>query len=76
LAESQAALGNYPSALRCLRRSLRLRRKIGDAEGEVGVLRDLAGVYERLGDAERARASLEEAARKQETREVSSGRRN
>ena len=30
LAESYAGLGHYPSALSCLRRSLRLRRRIGD----------------------------------------------
>lgn len=76
LAESHARLGQYPSALSCLRRSLRLRRKIGDTEGEVGVLRDLADVYERLGDAGRARASLEEAARKQGVRGAVPGRRS
>jgi hypothetical protein len=46
-------------------------------EGEVGVLRDLAKVYEKPGDADRARASLEEAARKQTVpEEVVPGRRN
>jgi DNA-binding SARP family transcriptional activator len=76
MAESYVGLGHYPSALSCLRRSLRLRRKIGDTEGEVGVLRDLAEVYEKLGDAGRARASLEEAERKQGVREAMPGRRS
>ncbi len=47
LAESYTWLGHYPSAVSCLRRSLRLRRKIGDEKGEVGVLRDLAEAYEK-----------------------------
>jgi tetratricopeptide (TPR) repeat protein len=76
VAESHAALGHYPSALSFLRRSLRLRRRIGDGEGEVGVLRDLARIYEKLGDSGRARASAEEAARKQGTREAVPGRRD
>lgn len=75
LAESYAGLGHYPSALSCLRRSLRLRRRIGDDEGEVGVLRDLAEVYEALGDAARARACSEEAASKRGA-SIAPGRRN
>ncbi len=51
----------------CLRRSLRLRRKIGDKEGEVGVLHDLARVYEDLGDADLARKARDEAASKEGT---------
>jgi hypothetical protein len=52
-----------------------LRRKLGDAEGEVGTLRDLAAVYEKLGDADRDRASSEEAARKARMPDVVPGRR-
>jgi tetratricopeptide (TPR) repeat protein len=66
LAESYTGLGHYPSALSCLRRSLRLRRKIGDEKGEIGVLRDLVEVYEKLGNVERARACSEEAVVKEE----------
>jgi predicted Zn-dependent protease len=62
LAESHGKLGHYPSALSCLRRSL--RRKVGDKEGEVGVLYDLARIYENLGDTDRSRACSEEAALK------------
>jgi tetratricopeptide (TPR) repeat protein len=69
LAESHGKLGHYPSALSCLRRSLRLRRKVGDKEGEVGVLYDLARIYENLGDTDRSRACLEEAALKKGTLE-------
>ncbi len=64
LADSYERLGHHKSGLSCLKRSLRLRRKVGDKEGEVGALYDLARVYEKLGDAGRARASLEEVARK------------
>jgi hypothetical protein len=77
MADSHVWLEDYPRALSCLRRSLRLRGKIGDMESEIGVLRDLAEVYEKLGDTDRARASLEETARKQTTpEEVVSGRSN
>ena len=67
LAESHLGLGHYPSALSCLKRSLRLRRKIGDKEGEVGVLYDLAKVYEDLEDADLAHKAREEAAFKEGT---------
>jgi len=73
LADSYERLGHHKSALSSLRRSLRLRRKVGDKEGEIGTLHDLAWVYEKLGDAGRARASLEEAGRKAEPLEVPSG---
>jgi hypothetical protein len=53
-----------------LQNSLRLRRKIGDEEGELGALRDLAKIYIDLGDAGRARAFLEEAGRKNEALEA------
>ncbi|MGF1473375.1 MAG: tetratricopeptide repeat protein, partial [Rubrobacteraceae bacterium] len=69
MADSHVELGHYPSALSCLRRSVLLRRKIGDTEGEAGALRDLADIYERLGDADRARISLDKAARKRETQQ-------
>ena len=67
MADGHVGLEDYPSTLSCLQRSLRLRGKIGDMESEVGVLGDLAKVYERLGDENRA--SLEETARKQTTPE-------
>jgi tetratricopeptide (TPR) repeat protein len=67
LAESHLGLGHHPSALSCLKRSLRLRRKVGDKEGEVGVLYDLAKVYENLGDTDLARKAREEAASKEGT---------
>ena len=76
LAESHLGLGHRPSALSCLKRSLRLRRKVGDKEGEVGVLYDLANVYEDLGDTDLARKAREEAVFKEgtsgETQEASS----
>jgi len=46
-----------------------LRRKIRDKEGEVGVLQDLAGIYEDLGDTDLARKAREEAASKEGTSE-------
>ena len=67
LAESHLGLGHHPSALSCLKRSLRLRRKVGDKVGEVGVLYDLAKVYEDLGDKDLARKTREEAASKEGT---------
>jgi tetratricopeptide (TPR) repeat protein len=76
MADSHVGLGHYPSALSCFWRSLRLRRKIGDTEGEVEALRDLAKVYEKMGDADRAGASLEVAARKQKARKGMPERRN
>ena len=66
MAESHLRLGHRPSALSCLKRSLCLRRKIGDGEGEVGVLRDLAEVYEDLGNTDLARKAREEAALREE----------
>jgi FimV-like protein len=69
LAESHRRLKHYPSALSCLRRSLRLRRRIGDEEGEVGVLEDLARTYESVGDSDAARIFLEEAVLKKGTLE-------
>ncbi len=65
LAESYDGLRYYPSTLSCLKRSLRLRRRVRDNKGEVGVLRSLARVYDKLGDAGRARDASEEAARKE-----------
>jgi tetratricopeptide (TPR) repeat protein len=65
LAESHLGLGHRPSALSCLKRSLRLRSKVGDIEGEVGVLYDLAKVYEDLGDTDLARKAREEAVSKE-----------
>jgi tetratricopeptide (TPR) repeat protein len=65
LAESHLGLGHHPSALSCLKRSLRLRSKVGDIEGEVGVLYDLAKVYEDLGDTDLARKAREEAVSKE-----------
>jgi hypothetical protein len=41
-----------------------LRKKIGDEEGEIGVLQDLAGIHEELGDISHARTYSEEAASK------------
>ena len=76
MADTHVGLEDYPSALSCLRRSLRIRRKIGDKAGEVGVLEDLARVYEKIGDADRARASYEEAMRAAKAPEVVSGRRS
>ena len=67
VAESHLGLGHHPSALSCLKRSLRLRRKIGDKEGEAGVLRDLAEVYEDLGDTDLARKARDEVASKEGT---------
>jgi len=67
LAESHLGLGHHPSALSCLKRSLRLRRKVGDKEGEVGVLYDLAKVYEDMGDKDHARKARDEAASKEGT---------
>jgi tetratricopeptide (TPR) repeat protein len=66
LAESHNELGRYKSALSCIKRSLRLRRKIGDEEGELKALRYMAEVYEKLGDEARAREASKEAARKEE----------
>ena len=62
MAESYRRLEHYPSALSCLRRSLRLRKRIGDREGEVGALFDLAGICESLGQKDRALTCSEEAA--------------
>ncbi len=70
LSESYDRLRYYPSALSCLKRSLRLRRKVRDSKGEVGVLRNLARVYDNLGDTGRARDASEEAARKETALEV------
>ena len=66
LADSYRELGHYKNALSCLKRTSLLRQQIGDTCGEVGALRDLAKVYESLDDEDRARAALEEAARKDE----------
>jgi hypothetical protein len=65
LAESFSRLDHHSSALSCLKRSLRLRKKIEDKEGEVEVLLDMARVYEDMGDSERAWACSEEAASKE-----------
>ena len=46
---------------------MRLRRKVGDKEGEVGVLYDLAKSYEDLGEKDLARKAREEAASKEGT---------
>ncbi len=74
LAQSYRRLGHYPSALSCLRRSLRLRKKIGDEEGEVGVLQDLVEIYEKLGDTGHARVCSEEDASKDGAQvEIASG---
>jgi tetratricopeptide (TPR) repeat protein len=66
LADSYSRLEHYPSALACLKRSLRLRRKMGDKAGEVRVLYALAKVYANLQDPGRAQDASEEAARKEE----------
>ncbi len=70
LAESYDGLRYYPSALSCLKRSLRLRRKVRDSKGKVGVLCNLARVYDNLGDTRRVRAASSEAARKETALEV------
>ena len=62
MAESYLRRGRHPSTISCLERSLRLRRKIEDGGGEVGVLHDLAEVYEGLGNADLARRARDEAA--------------
>jgi predicted Zn-dependent protease len=46
---------------------LRLRRKVGDKEGEAGVLYDLANVYDDLGNKDLARKARKEAASKEGT---------
>lgn len=61
LAESHVGLGHYPSAISNLKRSLRLRRTVGDLEGEIGVLHDLAAIYETLDDPDKAWDVREEA---------------
>jgi tetratricopeptide (TPR) repeat protein len=71
LAESYGRCGHYSSALSCLRRSLRLRRRIEDEEGEIVVLYDLAKVYNGLGNMEAASASFEQAAQKERELEAS-----
>jgi hypothetical protein len=43
-----------------------LRKKIGDEEGEIGVLQDLAGIYEESGNDGHARTCSEKAASKKE----------
>ena len=70
LAESYDRFRYYPSALSCLKRSLRLRRKVRDSKGEVGVLHNLAGIYDDLGDMRRARVASSETARKETALEV------
>jgi hypothetical protein len=70
LAASHSKLGQHSRAGSCLQNSLRLRRKIGDEEGELGTLRELAKIYEDLGETSRARAFLEEAAQKNEALEA------
>lgn len=44
-----------------LKRSLRLRRMVGDLEGEIGVLYDLAKIYEKLEDPDKVRGARDEA---------------
>ena len=53
-----------------LQNSLRLRRKIGDEEGEVGALRNLAKIYIDLGDTSRARDFDDERPLEDEQRAV------
>lgn len=69
LAERYGKLGHYPSALSCLKRSLRLRKRIGDEEVQVEVLRDLTEVYGSVGDSTRARACSQEIVSKEWTPE-------
>lgn len=62
LAEGYSKLEHYSSALSCLKRSLRLRERVGDEDGRIGVLWALAEVYENSGDSQRARAWAQETA--------------
>jgi tetratricopeptide (TPR) repeat protein len=71
LAESYDKLGQHSSARSWLQDSLRLRRKVGDEEGELRALRDLSKVYIDFWDTSRAQVFLEEAGRKDEGLAVS-----